>query len=261
MEDIPVEITEVRVKLLAGRSDRLRAFCSMTIDDEFVVHDLRVIDGRKGMFVAMPSRKLSDNCPECGGKNHLRAEYCNDCGAKLDGDRADDRDKYHVDVAHPIETPCREKVQSTVLEAYREEAAKSDEMDVELPEEESTEMESDEVEEVEEVEEAESVETEQGVEEGEEKEVEIPEFEPTPESGEEEVSSEPEPEEEPEPETHPEPEPAAEAAEAAEPETSPESVSSELEEETEKDEEEESVQPAESEQEDEDEGGFGAGIF
>jgi len=116
-----LNITEVRVKLLGGRSDRLRAFCSITLDDEFVVHDLRVIDGRKGLFVAMPSRKLSDNCPQCGGKNHLRARYCTDCGNKLNENRANERDKYHVDVAHPIVSTCREQVQATVLEAYQEE--------------------------------------------------------------------------------------------------------------------------------------------
>ena len=115
-----LNITEVRVKLMEARSDRLRAFCSITIDDDFVVHDLRVIAGKKGRFVAMPSRKLTDNCPRCGGKNHLRAKYCNDCGHKLDEDRAGSG-KLHVDVAHPINTPCRKHIQSAVLEAYDEE--------------------------------------------------------------------------------------------------------------------------------------------
>mgnify|MGYP001081656569 CR=1 FL=1 len=118
-----MNITEVRVKLLGGRSDRLRAFCSITINDEFVVHDLRVIEGRKGMFVAMPSRKLSDGCPRCGGKNHLRAKFCSDCGEKLDENRAKDHDKFHVDVAHPILPACRDMIQSVVLEAYRRELA------------------------------------------------------------------------------------------------------------------------------------------
>ena len=124
-----MKITEVRVKLLGGRSDRLRAFCSITLDDQFVVHDLRVIDGRKGLFVAMPSRKLSDSCSRCGGKNHLRAKYCSECGGKLDENRAlkgaKARDKFHVDVAHPILPACREVVQTTVLTAYEEEATRA----------------------------------------------------------------------------------------------------------------------------------------
>ncbi len=121
-----LNITEVRVKLMEGRSDRLRAFCSMTIDNDFVVHDLRVIEGEKGKFVAMPSRKLSDSCPQCGGKNHLRASYCNDCGASLNEDRAEGR-KLHVDVAHPINTPCREHIQDAVLEAYEEDIRRKEE--------------------------------------------------------------------------------------------------------------------------------------
>ncbi|MFW6119219.1 MAG: SpoVG family protein [Planctomycetota bacterium] len=120
-----MNITEVRVKLMRNRSDRLRAFCSVTIDDDFVVHDLRVIEGRKGYFVAMPSRKLTDNCPNCGAKNELRARYCNNCGTELDETRATEgpnaRDKFHVDVAHPINTPCREELQETVLAAYEAE--------------------------------------------------------------------------------------------------------------------------------------------
>lgn len=120
-----MNITEVRVKLMRNRSDRLRAFCSITIDDDFVIHDLRVIEGRKGYFVAMPSRKLTDNCPACGSKNELRAAYCNNCGGKLDPTRATQdpnaRDKFHVDVAHPINTPCREMIQETVLAAYEAE--------------------------------------------------------------------------------------------------------------------------------------------
>lgn len=118
-----MKITEVRVKLLGGRSDRLRAFCSITLEDEFVVHDLRVIEGRKGLFVAMPSRKLSDNCPHCSGKNHLRSKFCAECGGRLDETRGGDRDKFHVDVAHPIVPRCREVIQSTVLDAFKREAA------------------------------------------------------------------------------------------------------------------------------------------
>jgi len=124
-EGTSVNITEVRVKLMRNRSDRLRAFCSVTIDDDFVVHDLRVIEGRKGFFVAMPSRKLADNCPRCGSKNELRAKFCSDCGARLQEGRqkAVKRDKVHVDVAHPINTDCREMLQEKVLAAYQEEVA------------------------------------------------------------------------------------------------------------------------------------------
>jgi len=126
-----LNITEVRVKLMHHRSDRLRAFCSITIDDDFVVHDLRVIEGRKGYFVAMPSRKLSTGCPRCSAKNPIRAKFCSDCGARLpeeqDASAEQAHDKLHVDVAHPINTACREMLQEEVLVAYREELERSSE--------------------------------------------------------------------------------------------------------------------------------------
>ena len=118
-----VVITEVRIKLMDdnNENERLQAFCSVTFDDAFVVRDLKIIEGTKGSFVAMPSRKLTDRCPGCGCKNHLRARFCNPCGGKLDEDRAtrdaDGRVKLHADIAHPINSACREVIQSAVLKA------------------------------------------------------------------------------------------------------------------------------------------------
>ncbi|MFC1762003.1 SpoVG family protein [Planctomycetota bacterium] len=63
-----MEITEVRVKLVENEDDRLKAFCSVTLDNEFVVRDIKIIEGGGGHFVAMPSRKMSDHCERCGGK-------------------------------------------------------------------------------------------------------------------------------------------------------------------------------------------------
>jgi len=120
-----VKITEVRVKMTDDKDDKLRAFCSITIDNEFVIRDLKVIEGSKGMFVAMPSRKLTARCPRCGEKNHLRASYCNGCGNKISSlpPRRDvsGRTKLHADIAHPINSLCREGIQSRVLKAYQDE--------------------------------------------------------------------------------------------------------------------------------------------
>jgi stage V sporulation protein G len=120
-----VVITEVRIKLMEDNNERLQAFCSVTFDDCFVIRDLKIIEGTKGSFVAMPSRKLTDRCPGCGCKNHLRARHCNQCGGRLDEDRAtrgaDGRAKLHADIAHPINSGCREVIQSAVLKAYQEE--------------------------------------------------------------------------------------------------------------------------------------------
>jgi stage V sporulation protein G len=119
-----MKVTNVSVKLAPESADRLKAFCTMTLDEEFVVRDLKVIEGTSGLFVAMPSRKLTDHCPKCGGKNHLRAKFCNDCGAKLGENRVSDEDaqgKLHADIAHPINSECRNRLQEQILDAYRDE--------------------------------------------------------------------------------------------------------------------------------------------
>ncbi|MBX7103769.1 MAG: SpoVG family protein [Gemmataceae bacterium] len=125
-------ITEVRIKLVEEKdnNERLHAFCSVTFDNAFVVRDLKIIEGTKGYFVAMPSRKLTDRCPGCGGKNHLRSRFCGCCGLKLDEHRAlrhsvDGRAKLHADIAHPINSACREMIQSAVISAYHLEQEKA----------------------------------------------------------------------------------------------------------------------------------------
>jgi stage V sporulation protein G len=124
-----VVITEVRIKLVEENNERLQAFCSVTFDNAFVVRDLKIIEGTKGSFVAMPSRKLTDRCTHCGCKNHLRARFCNQCGGKLDESRAgrdpDGRIKLHADVAHPINSSAREVIQTAILKAFHEEREKA----------------------------------------------------------------------------------------------------------------------------------------
>ena len=143
-----MEISEVRVKLIDNKDDRLKAFCSITLDNEFVVRDIKIIEGTGGYFVAMPSRKMSDHCEKCGGKNHLRAKYCNNCGASMPDNRAkkdfQGRMKLHADIAHPINSACRQSIQDRVTAAFEEELEKSkqpgykpidlDEDDDEIPE-------------------------------------------------------------------------------------------------------------------------------
>lgn len=138
-----MNITEVRVKLTEAKKNRLQAFCSITIDNDFVVRDLKIIEGYKGAFVAMPSRKLADKCTKCGCKNHLRASFCNDCGAKLDdkrglgesrgeargeaGEESRGKFKLYADTAHPINSKCRDEIEQKVLAAYKEETEKAKE--------------------------------------------------------------------------------------------------------------------------------------
>jgi len=80
-----MQITDVRVRKVA-KEGKMKAVVSITIDDEFVVHDIKVIEGEKGLFIAMPSRKASDG------------EY--------------------RDIAHPINSGTREQIQSIILDKY-----------------------------------------------------------------------------------------------------------------------------------------------
>lgn len=80
-----MNITDVRVRKIA-KEGAMKAVASITLDDEFVIHDIKVIEGEKGLFIAMPSRKTAE------------------------GD--------YRDIAHPISREAREVVQSTILEAY-----------------------------------------------------------------------------------------------------------------------------------------------
>ena len=80
-----MKITDVRVRKTT-KEGKMRAVVSITIDDEFVIHDIKVIDGERGLFIAMPSKKSADG------------EY--------------------RDIAHPINSATREKLQNIILEAY-----------------------------------------------------------------------------------------------------------------------------------------------
>ena len=124
-----MRITEIRVKLTDDPRNKLKGYCSVTFEDAFVVRDLKIIEGVRGPFVAMPSRKLADHCPRCGHKNHLRSSFCNQCGGHLDSDRAQrdgrGRARLHADLAHPINSECRIELHKAIIMAYSEEVEKS----------------------------------------------------------------------------------------------------------------------------------------
>jgi stage V sporulation protein G len=80
-------ITDVRIRKIAAEG-KMKAIVSVTFDNEFVVHDIKVIEGQNGLFIAMPSRKTPDG------------EF--------------------KDIAHPINTETREKIQKSILDAYEE---------------------------------------------------------------------------------------------------------------------------------------------
>lgn len=82
-----MNITDVRVRKVA-KEGKMKAVVSITIDDEFVVHDIKVIEGEEGLFIAMPSRKAADG------------EY--------------------RDIAHPINSTTRDRIQTLILDKYQE---------------------------------------------------------------------------------------------------------------------------------------------
>ncbi len=119
-----MEITEVRVRLCDRDSERCKAYCSITLEDEFVIRDLRIVEGTSGLFVAMPSRRATASCPRCAYKNHMNSKHCNECGSRLPPPptmETGHRTKAHRDIAHPITPAFREVLQQTVLNAYRDE--------------------------------------------------------------------------------------------------------------------------------------------
>jgi stage V sporulation protein G len=128
-ESLAMNITEIRIKLVHDLRDKLRGFASITLDDALVIRDLKIIEGGKGLFVAMPSRKLHDRCASCACKNPLRARYCNDCGRRLREQRGDlddrGRVRLYADIAHPIHQEGRDLVQRRVVEAYAAELENS----------------------------------------------------------------------------------------------------------------------------------------
>lgn len=117
-----MDITEVKVRKRDLSDGKLKAFVSITIDNAFVVRDLKIIDGRNGLFVAMPSAKLSIFCPKCRKKNPVGSRFCNQCGASTEGATMpvgpNGLPEEHRDIAHPITTDARDYIQNKILDAY-----------------------------------------------------------------------------------------------------------------------------------------------
>ncbi len=120
-----MQITDIRIRLTPNEGQRLKAYCTLTFDNEFVVKDVKIIDGNSGLFVAMPSRKLSDHCGRCGTANHLLAHFCSECGTKLAENRVlrdpQGKPKLNIDIAHPIDSACRARFEERIIEAYNKE--------------------------------------------------------------------------------------------------------------------------------------------
>ncbi len=126
-----MEITEVKVVLKDSPDKKLKAYATVTLDNAFVVRNIKVIEGTSGLFIAMPSRKIKQPCPKCGFKNEMRSKYCNQCGSSLPmtvkpatPEAQSTAQLEHKDIAHPITQSFREYLQKKVLEGYEQEKAK-----------------------------------------------------------------------------------------------------------------------------------------
>ncbi len=123
-----MDVTEIRIFPKEGQDKKLKAYVSVTFDDVFVVRDIKVIQGTEGLFIAMPSRKAKEACPECRGRNDIGSKYCGHCGGLLTGaqkTRSGRSQADHRDIAHPITQAFRDYLQSKVLEAYHQEIQSS----------------------------------------------------------------------------------------------------------------------------------------
>ena len=90
-----LKITDIRVRIVNNNNDKLKAVASITIDDELVVHDIKIINGDKGYFLSMPSRKTAEG------------EF--------------------KDIVHPIKTEVREQLKDQILKAYEQALASANE--------------------------------------------------------------------------------------------------------------------------------------
>ena len=124
-----MEITEIRVFLKEGQDKKLKAYTTVTFDNEFVVRNIKVIQGSSGLFIAMPSRKLKTSCPKCNFKNEVGGKFCGQCGTGFSTQARDDEGRdakaEHRDIAHPVTQKFREYLQNKILGAYQAEAGKA----------------------------------------------------------------------------------------------------------------------------------------
>ncbi len=137
-------ITEVDLKLCKTTDPRLLAFCSIVFDGSLRIEGYKLIKGRYRIFVAMPSRKLTDHCTRvidgavCNYKNPLRVRFCGKCGTKLAADHG--RRIFNRDTVYPLTPFQHQHLEEQVMETYAREKELSRAQDYEflttIPEEE-----------------------------------------------------------------------------------------------------------------------------
>jgi stage V sporulation protein G len=122
-----VRITSVRITGYGKSDTPVVAFVDVELDGQFVIHECKVLKDGNHRFVAMPSARVTDKCPECRARNYLEANWCNRCGVELAKGRmfhsdGRQRELYH-DLLHPLTAEFRSMLESAVFAVLDSETA------------------------------------------------------------------------------------------------------------------------------------------
>lgn len=118
-----LKATFVPAQDAASQRAGLRAYCTAVVGTHLrsvVIRDLKVVEGRRGLFLAFPARVLALRCPSCAGKIQVGSRYCMWCGVPQPPE-PEGMERRHTDVIHPINQATRNWFQETVLEAWEKE--------------------------------------------------------------------------------------------------------------------------------------------
>jgi len=114
-----MEVTDVKIKLVSKKREKVKAVATVTFDNCFVVRNIKLIEGNNGLFVAMPAEEIKKTCPQCSSRIPVSSRFCPRCGAHL-GDTPTQFRSTTRDLAHPINQEMRKYLTEKVIAAYQE---------------------------------------------------------------------------------------------------------------------------------------------
>ena len=115
-----MQITNIQIHLIPENKNNLLGFAVIEFDHCFIIKDVKILNGSKGMFVGMPSKKICDRCPKCHSKNPLISRFCGNCAYSLGEYRHDasSNPSVHADIAHPVTNEFRLYLEELILNEY-----------------------------------------------------------------------------------------------------------------------------------------------
>lgn len=118
--DAGIEVTRVKVDPLPGSAGPVRARAAVVVNDALLIDGVRVVEGPRGLLVAMPDVEVMRPCPACRAPNRARATFCDSCGGGMPRTGyVPPRDLYR-EVVHPVKRSSRRAIEGPVLDAYVE---------------------------------------------------------------------------------------------------------------------------------------------